>query len=178
MVRWVAAALNVALFANLVGCAPAPMSAGCDSCVRYGELSGEDLAELERFRWRNRSRWKRDVGIGGVTLGLAGMGLGAGYLVRADERDDDAARWYGSTLDSDRKRGDEIAAEASEFRTASVVGLSIGSALLVGGIILMITDAVEGPPDGVTTGAVAPPRLGVAFSGSQDGGVLGVLGSF
>ncbi len=132
-------------------CATGGGEPGC--CSRFGDLSGDDLRELERYRWRNRSRWRLYTGVAGMTVGLVGTALGTAYVVRSNQRSADAD----AAIASDRKLSDQLRDQSEGFKTVGIVALAVGAPLVIAGLTLMIVDLAERAPVDD-----APPKTGAS----------------
>ena len=130
-----------ALLFFTAGCGTTSCGVGDRSacCSRYGDLTGEDLRELDRFRWRNRSRWKLYTGILGMAAGAGSVALGGAYIARSSTKLDAAQ------AETDPKRRDEMRAESEDQKTTGIVSLSAGGAIFAAGLAFLIVDLVERP---------------------------------
>lgn len=141
----------------LSGCGP-PTVVQCEPtsrCDRWGELQEQDREDLERSRWRNRTRWKLNLGLGMVSAGLVGTGVGTAYVLLATDREDDAA------VQTERRIAEAMLDEAQDQRTVGAVALAASIPLIVAGLVFVVVDAAEPEPD---FGASHPSSSGVRLA--------------
>ncbi len=104
-------------------------------------------------------------------LGVVGLGLGTFFGLSASSKNSDAKKICvdreGACPAADVARHDDLVSDAKTARTLSFVGLGVGGALVITGVVLLVTSPKQAPSTGVRIlPEVGPRSAGLSLGGA------------
>ena len=78
--------------------------------------------------------WRPPVGWTAIGLGIVGLGLGTFFAIKASSTSSD----MDGLKSKDQERYDELDDDLSDYQTGMIVSFSVGAALLLAGILILV----------------------------------------
>lgn len=142
--RLIALCLSGALLGACATTQPAPLANACYSdgdalgpCTRI--VLGAD--PLLSQRPAEKPQWPKVLGWSAVAAGLVSSGVGVAHLFIADARRGDVG---GATT---TREADRLIRESEDAETVAAWSLGVGVPFVVGGVAVLLVDALSGAPD-------------------------------